>query len=183
MSIVIVGFVLPIAGCGGSSGTRPGQLATRSIETRYLEADYDLAFPCATEAFFTLGFTIKHSDKESGVLVGERVVKNTGAKVGYILLLGVAGALINTERQEEITLFLRKGSEQNRTILRIQELIDGKPKIEPAVVDSIWIVAQRECMIQRGVEIPKELEEKYKALEKGAAEKEEPTKEETETEQ
>ena len=38
-------------------------------------------------------------------------------------------------------------------------------KVDPAAVDPIWIVTQREAMLIKGVSIPADLEEKYKALE------------------
>ena len=44
-------------------------------------------------------------------------------------------------------------------------VVEEEAKIDPAVIDPIWIIAQREAMLIKGVNIPKELEEKFKALE------------------
>jgi len=157
-------IILLIYGCAQPPIVGPGQLAKRSIEIRYLEADYDTAFRAATHAFFALGYTIKHSDKFSGILVGANESTDVGSKIGLILLFGVAGALVDTDKNQEITLLLDKGPENKRTTLRIQMLINGKAQIDPIIVDSIWVVAQREAMIIKGIPIPSALEEKYESL-------------------
>ena len=65
--------VLFMTGCGGGGAVvAPGQLATKSIEAREIEADFDTAYRAATHAFFALGFTIKHSDKAGGIIVGTK---------------------------------------------------------------------------------------------------------------
>jgi hypothetical protein len=159
--ILLIAFV---GGCTTPQSTGPGQLATRAIEIRYIESDYETAFKAATHSLFSLGYTISHTDKDSGILVGKRETKDTSAKVGWTLLLGVAGAMIDTDTAQEITLFVDKGKNDKRTTLRIQMLINGEAQIEPSVVDSIWVVAQREAMIINGVQVPTELAEKYDRL-------------------
>jgi len=52
----------------------PTQLGTRQIEVRTLDVPYDLAYRAATQAFFSIGFSITHSDKPSGILTGSRTV-------------------------------------------------------------------------------------------------------------
>jgi len=157
-------FLLSFLGCSTPQGARPGQLATRAIEIRYIESNYETAFKAATHALFSLGYTISHTDKDSGILVGKRETADNGAKVGWVLLLGVAGAMMDTDTAQEITLFVDKGKDDSRTTLRIQMLVNGEAQIDPIVVDSIWVVAQREAMILKGVTIPKEIEDKYQSL-------------------
>ena len=43
-------------------------------------------------------------------------------------------------------------------------LINGVAQINPVIVDSIWVVAQREAMIIKGVQVPKEIVDKYEKL-------------------
>jgi len=52
----------------------PSQLGTRQIELRTLDVPYELAYRAATQAFFSIGFSITHSDKASGILTGSRMV-------------------------------------------------------------------------------------------------------------
>jgi|TARA_B100001971_G_scaffold194912_1_gene201357 hypothetical protein len=161
---VIILLSVFVVGCATPQGTGPGQLATRAIEIRYIESNYEIAFKAATHSLFSLGYTISHTDKDSGILVGKRETKDNSAKAGWILLLGVAGAMMDTDTAQEITLFVDKGKNDKRTTLRIQMLVNGEAQIEPSVVDSIWIVAQREAMIINGVQVPKDLAEKYNNL-------------------
>lgn len=57
-----------------TGGNEPTQLATRQIEVRRLEAPYDVSWRAATQAMFTLGYSIGHSEKASGILNGSRMV-------------------------------------------------------------------------------------------------------------
>lgn len=164
--LLMIGLFCVGWGCASNQGSGPGQLATRAIEIRYLEADFSTAFKAATHAFFALGYTIKHSDRPSGILVGSNESSDGSAKFGWMLLLGVAGALIDTDTNQEITLLLDKGKDDKRTTLRIQMLINGKAQIDPTTVDRIWIVAQREAMVIKGVKVPEDIEKKYNDLQK-----------------
>ena len=66
---------------------------------------------------------------------------------------------------EEITILVEKLDDENRTKLRIQMIVDGRPQIDPVTVDSIWIVIQREAMLIKGLSVPDDLEKNYKILE------------------
>ena len=152
-------------GCaGGSDGVGPGQLATKSIETRYIDADFNTAYRAATHAFFALGFTISHSDKASGIIVGKKEITDTGGAVLMAVAFGVFALLGDYTDETSITLFLEEGKDNKRTTLRIQMVVEEEAKIDPQVVDPIWIFTQREAMIIKGIDIPKELAEKYKVL-------------------
>jgi len=56
------------------SSQDPTQLGARQIEIRTLEAPYELAYRAATQALFSLGYSIDHSDKVSGILTGSRMI-------------------------------------------------------------------------------------------------------------
>ena len=47
-------------------------------------------------------------------------------------------------------------------------MLNEDVKVDPAAVDPIWIVAQREAMLIKGISIPPDLEEKYNALQKAS---------------
>lgn len=162
--LILILFVF--CGCaGGSGGLGPGQLATKSIETRYIDADFNTAYRAATHAFFALGFTISHSDKAGGIIVGKKEKTDQGAAFLAGLAFGVFALMGDYTDVTTITLFLEEGKDDKRTTLRIQMVVEEEAKIDPAVIDPIWIIAQREAMLIKGVNIPKELEEKFKALE------------------
>ncbi len=56
------------------SSQDPTQLGARQIEVRTLEAPYEIAYRAATQALFSLGYSIDHSDKASGILTGSRMI-------------------------------------------------------------------------------------------------------------
>jgi hypothetical protein len=59
---------------GQTTSDDPTQLGTRQLEVRTLDVPYDLAYRAATQAMFSIGYTISHSDKTSGILTGSRTV-------------------------------------------------------------------------------------------------------------
>jgi len=44
-------------------------------------------------------------------------------------------------------------------------VLNEEAKIDPTVIDPIWIVTQREAMLIKGITVPIELENQFKALE------------------
>ncbi len=181
---LLILVVLILYACAAGPGVGPGQLATRAIETRIIDADFDTAYRAASHAMFALGFTISHTEKESGILVGRFTDPHKGRKVGYVLLFGVVGALIDTKETFDVTLFLiPRRDEENKTTLRIQMAIDGKPKLNNEVVSRIWIVTQRAAMLEAGVTIPEELEEQFQKLEEESASAQNVAQEEFEREE
>lgn len=64
----------PAAALGQTTSDDPTQLGSRQIEVRTLDVPYDLAYRSATQALFSLGYSISHSDKTSGIVTGSRTV-------------------------------------------------------------------------------------------------------------
>jgi hypothetical protein len=158
-------LILILSGCASSPDPDPGQLATRAIEVRYIEHDFETTYKAATHSFAALGYTIEHSEKKTGILAGKRETKTTGRSAYAILALGPLGLAAASGETDEITIFVEKVDDENRTKLRIQLIVDGKPQIDPVTVDSIWIVIQREAMLIKGLTVPEDLEKNYKMLE------------------
>ena len=90
-------------------------------------------------------------------------------KISAIILFGVFALMGDYTDVNTITLFLEKGKNDEKTKIRIQTMFNEDVKVDPAAVDPIWIVTQREAMLIKGVSIPADLEEKYKALEEAAS--------------
>lgn len=150
------------AGCA-SKKIGPGQLALRAIEVRPIDAPYDVAFRAATHALFALGLTVKHTEKAAGILSATQTKKRIGTKVGLILLLGVAGAgdagaLIDTSSTLDVTMFLSPAGD-NQTRMRIGMAKDSKIITDQTLIDRIWVITQREALIESGENVPAELEE------------------------
>lgn len=165
-----LGFVpglLLLAGCATTTSTQePTQLAARQIEVRELEVPYDVAYGAATQAMFSLGYTIDHSDKTSGILTGSRMVglkaakeearrkRTTGAVLGLIPYVGMLAPLTQLSPSTEphslqITMYLHAKGEK-RTEIRFKMQVDGEPAWDPVTIDQLWVATQREAMIEAG---------------------------------
>jgi hypothetical protein len=154
-------FILIFGCAAGQTQVPPGQLATKVMETRNLNIPYDRAYVAATNAFFAIGYSIKHTDKASGIIVGSKSDPGTGKKVGLVLLFGIAGALVDTKTNYEITVMLTPTAPAITTI-RIGEAVDGQPIVNKEITDKLWTVIEREAMVDEPVAKPKESEKSAK---------------------
>jgi hypothetical protein len=81
--LVMAGLFLTVGftnALGQTMNEDPSQLGTRQLEVRVLDVPYEVAYQAATQAMFTIGYTISHSDKVSGLLTGSRVIGVTEMK-------------------------------------------------------------------------------------------------------
>lgn len=154
-------FVIFIIGCASAPSIPPGQLATRDMETRDMRISYDAAYKAVSNAFFAMGYTIKHSDKSSGIIVGSKSHPGTGKKAAMILLFGVPGALIDTKTNYDVTVMLTQ-KDNDFTTIRIGTSVNGQPVVCREIIDSIWTVVEREAMIDEPVMVKKKEESQAK---------------------
>jgi hypothetical protein len=140
------------------------------LEVRTLDVGYDRAYRAATQAFFSLGYSIGHSDKVSGILGGSRMTGVAEAKkdqearaaamgamgalsmIPYVGVFGSLGALFYGSGGKEpvaldVTMFLQAKGE-NQTEIRFKMQANGEPVWDPVVIDSLWVTTQREAMIE-----------------------------------
>ena len=131
-----------------SSGcAQPTQAEIKMLETREMDCSYDEAYKAAANGLFSLGFTIAHSDKESGILTGTRHDPNTGGKVAAALMFGVLGLAATKERDEAVTFMLTE-FEPELTQLRMKVIVNGKPVFDRKLITAIWQRIEREAMLE-----------------------------------
>lgn len=65
---------------GQAASNDPTQLGARQLEVRALDVPFETAYRAVTQAMFSLGYSISHSDKASGILTGTRTVGVTEMK-------------------------------------------------------------------------------------------------------
>lgn len=165
LGLMIVLFFL--AGCVTTPSTQdPTQLAARQIEVRELEVPYEVAYGAATQAMFSLGYKIDHSDKASGILTGSRTVglkaakeeakkkMATGTMLAMIPYVGMLAPLTQLTPSTEphalqITMYLHAKGEK-RTEIRFKMQVDGEPAWDPVTIDQLWVATQREAMVETG---------------------------------
>lgn len=136
------GAVIGAFGCSQMT-----QAEIKYLETREIDLPYDESYRAAMNGLFSLGFTIEHSDKESGVVTGKRNDPNTGAKIGAAVAFGLIGVLATGDRNEAVTFMLSK-LEPKVTQLRMKVLVNGKAVTDRTVMTKIWQQIEREAMME-----------------------------------
>lgn len=169
-------FAIALVGCSSSGEIKPGQLSLRAIETRPIDAPYDIAFRAATHALFALGLSVSHTEKGAGIISAKRHEKNIAAKIGWAVLIGVFSMLIDTDTKIDLTMFLAPAGEK-QTRLRIGVMKDGEVVTDQQIIDNIWVVTQREALVEQGEQVPPEIEKKVKGIFSPEADKEAPSTE------
>ena len=76
----VLSGVFTASAFGQTAPEDPSQLGSRQIEVRSLDVNYDTAYRSATQALLSIGYSISHSDKASGILTGTRAVGVTEMK-------------------------------------------------------------------------------------------------------
>ncbi len=139
------GFILLIL-CSIGCSQMATQAEIKMLETRELDLPYDEAYTAATNGLFGLGFTIDHSDKESGILTGKKHDPNVGGKVAGALVLGVVGLLAAGDNDDAVTFMLTR-VDPKVTQLRMKVLHNGKPSTDRQLMTKIWQQIEREAML------------------------------------
>lgn len=137
-------LILLLSGC---ASTRITQAETKALETRELDLGYDEAYKAAANGLFSLGFTIDHSDKASGIVSGKRRDPQTNAKIANALVFGVVGLLATGDREEGVT-FMLTSLNPRVTELRMKAVVNGKPIVDREMMTRIWQQIEREAMLE-----------------------------------
>lgn len=148
--LLIGGFpslLLAVESVGLSGCAQLTQAEIKALETREMDCSFDEAYQAAANGLFSLGFTISHSDKESGILTGSRLDPNTGEKVANTLLFGVLGLALTKDRNEAIT-FMLSPLRAELTQLRMKLIVNGKSVIDHKLMTMIWQQIEREAMLE-----------------------------------
>lgn len=132
---------------GASGCTTMTQTEIKALQTREIDLPYEEAYQAAMNGLFSLGFTIDHSDKASGVVTGKRSDPQTGAKIGAAVAFGVLGLLAVGDRSEAVTFKLAV-LEPRVTQLRMQLVINGKAVVDRQLMTRIWQQIEREALLE-----------------------------------
>jgi hypothetical protein len=141
-NLAIFFLLIPlISSCISFGGSQPGQAAAKEIETRSVDASFGKVYDAAIESLFDLGYTITHSDKESGVVVGERQRRR-------------AWLVLDDEPHDrfdafQITLLIRpKGKQQTK--VRIKTAVNKQRRFNKQAINDVWVLIERQVMLEGG---------------------------------
>lgn len=122
------------------------QSEIKNFETRDLDAPLDAVYAAATEAFFDLGYTMTHSDKSSGILVGEKRIDAVDSSWW--------SADANREKTEaekydwlQLTILVRQETKTTSKI-RIKTAIDKEPRLDKKAINEVWVYIQRQVLME-----------------------------------
>lgn len=147
--MVLLGFMLSAAGCGWLSSGQMNQAQIKNFETRTVDAKFDDVYAAATEALFDLGYQIRHSEKASGIVVGEQ--RHNYTETVY---LG-KGVWDRRDKQRiyELTLLI-KPEGKKYTNIRIKTSIDGQARLNKEAIDKVWLYIDRQVVMTEPTDSP-----------------------------
>lgn len=158
---VLLLMLIEIMGCvtNSTSSQDPTQLGTRQVEVRTLDVPSDVAYNAAMQAFFSLGYSIIHTDKASGIITGGRTTgvqeakesRKTKTALGFIPYVGMAALLMPDKEAtaNQVTIFVQSIN-SNQTQIRFKMQANGEPVWDSIAIDRIWVATQREAMVESG---------------------------------
>lgn len=141
--VVIIAIALfPACAWVTSGGQQVGQAELKNFETRSIDAKFDDVYAAATEALFDLGYQIRHSEKASGLIVGEQ---HQNYSESVYLGKGIWDRR-DKQRVYEITLLIKPESKKS-TNVRIKTSIDGQPRLNKDAIDKVWVYVDRQVLM------------------------------------
>ena len=138
-----------LSGCVTTGSRTMGQAAIKNFETRTVDASINAVFTAATEALFDLGYIIKHSDRQSGLLVGERQDARKGERAATTFWFGYAAAANVRPVVYNLTLLIKPTGDET-TDVRIKTSVDGEPKLDKKAIDQVWLYIERQVLMESG---------------------------------
>ncbi|RME37280.1 MAG: hypothetical protein D6788_09810 [Planctomycetota bacterium] len=133
---------LSLSGCASSLS----QAEIKFLETRDMDLPYAEAYQAAANGLFSLGYTIEHSDKASGILSGRLHKKKASLSVTFLLILPLP--TVGEGTSEEAVTFMLTQVKPHLTRLRMKLVRDGKPLIDRKVMTRIWQRIEREALLE-----------------------------------
>lgn len=144
LTVLVLGLALLVPGCGWmmSGGNQVGQAEMKNFETRTIDAKFDDVYAAATESLFDLGYQIRHSEKASGIIVGEQQQNYTES-----VYLG-KGMYDRRDKQTVFNITLLIKSETKKTTnVRIKTSVNGEPKLNKDAIDKVWLYIDRQVLM------------------------------------
>lgn len=137
---LLLGWSVVLGGCGTSSNLHKySQAQLNAIETRTVEASMHETFQAASNALFDAGYTIAMSDREGGIITGQRGKDNTAARVWVSPLISDTRFVISIQLREQAA---------RQTDVRVKTSINGEPYVDEEAIDQIWTLMQRQVLMK-----------------------------------
>ncbi len=133
-------LVLPLMTASGCALSR-SQAELKFLETREIRSPYASTYDGALNAIFSLGMTIEHSDKASGVI--------TGQSGDYAYRANLTKKEKKKNPVKKVTLLLRPRGKA-ATQIRMKVLVNEKQQLDRKLMTALWQRIAREVMLDEG---------------------------------
>ncbi len=113
-----------------------------ALETRFVDAPFNKVYDAAIEALFDLGYTLLHSDKTSGIVVGERQKKNTWT-------IFEDGQFKTQEGTDSFQInILIQAETKKQTKVRIKTAMNKEQTVNKRAIDEVWVYIERQVLMK-----------------------------------
>lgn len=113
-----------------------------ALETRYVDAPLEKVYTAAVEALFDLGYTITHSDKVSGVVVGEKQKEKT-----WTVFENGQWQTRQGFDAFQITLLIHPETKK-QTKVRIKTAFNKEQRVNKRAIDEVWVFIERQVLMK-----------------------------------
>lgn len=114
------------------------QSQIRALETREIDAPYDKVYDASMNAMFSMGLSVQHTDKVSGIITGQ-----VGDHVQRAATHWMFRAFVNVKK---VTLMITPCG-PNKTTVRMKVLINEQPQVDEKLMTDIWQRIEKEAML------------------------------------
>jgi len=135
--LLLVPLFLLLGGLAGCA-TTPTQAEIKFLETREIDLPYEEAYTAAVNTMFSMGLTITHTDKASGVISaqsGDHAMRATMSRHQQ-----------KKHPVKKVTLMVTPRGER-LTQLRMKVLINEEQELDRELMTAIWQRLEREAML------------------------------------
>ena len=156
---LFLSIVFLLSACVTPQQKQLQQAAIKNLETREVDAPYNQVFNAVEEVLFDWGYNVTHSERESGIIIGEKRADNRFARSMMISMFGLGGlstpaeyvyvisAKVNSIDEKKSKIRVRFSCAQQKIPFRQYE----------KTVNKFWVAVQREVMMEAPLEINKTL--------------------------
>lgn len=134
----ILAVAVFLASCQ-TAQNRYSQAELNAIETRIIESGFNEAFTAASSALFDAGYTIAMSDREAGLITGERGKDNTASRILISPFIQDTRFVVSIQVAE---------LDERETNARIKTSVNGEPVVDRDAINEIWLLMQRQVMMR-----------------------------------
>lgn len=150
MLLTFCAAIFATSGCAFLNGEpQMSQAQIKQLESRTIDAPFKEVYDASIEALFDLGYTIVHTDKESGVIMGERSSKSYRT-VWVTLADGNRSPSSEEYLQTKQLTILVKPEGRKQCTVRIKSSRNKESSFDKKAINEVWLYIDRQVLMEGG---------------------------------